>query len=185
MTMKRGLALVLCLLLLAPVVSAEVSGVNKNLDIEGTPIAAISTPSQSSDGVEFEITVTLDENAANNGTSVSWIWQVCLNSGVCHAPVPEDLASSDGGESWVTKMTPANDHSYVNYRITLEYSNGNSSTYPETGWGGKVWSDCWVAGLESGGDGCDDDSDGLPGLTTIATISVLGMMAIAVRRLNN
>ena len=181
--MKRGLALVLCALLLVPAVMASEGGVNKDLDIEGTSISAISTPSESTDGVEFDITVTLDQDAANNGTSVSWTWQVCLNSGVCLAPVPEGLTSSDGGTTWVTTMTPVEDHSYVNYRITLEYADGNSSIYPEAGWGGKVWSDCWVDGEESGGDACE--GDGLPGFTMLATVSVLGMMAIAVRRLNN
>ena len=183
-TMKRGIALALCALLLFPVVSASEGGVNKDLDIEGTSISAISTPSESTDGVEFDITVTLDQDAASNGTNVSWIWQVCLNSGVCLAPVPENLASSDGGTTWTTTMTPVEDHSYVNYRIILEYADGNSSTYPETGWGGKVWSDCWVAGEESGGTDCDG-SGSLPGFTMLATVSVLGMMAIAVRRMDN
>jgi len=182
-TMKKGLALSLCALLLIPVAMAGGGGVNKDLDIEGTSISAISTPSVSSDGVEFDITVTLDQDVANNGTNVSWTWQVCLNNGVCLAPVPEDLTSSDGGTTWATTMTPVDDHSYVNYRITLEYTDGNTTTYPESGWGGKVWSDCWVAGEESGGDACD--SGGLPGFTMLATVSVLGMMAIAVRRLNN
>lgn len=184
MTMKRGLALVLCALLLVPAVMASEGGVNKDLDIEGTSISAISTPTASSSGVEFDITVTLDQDAANNGTNVSWTWQVCLNSGVCLAPVPEDLASSDGGTTWVTTMTPVEDHSYVNYRITLEYADGNSSVYPESGWGGKVWSDCWVEGDTSGGLACDD-SGGLPGFTILATVSALGMMAIAARRMDN
>jgi hypothetical protein len=81
-------------------------------------------------------------------------------------------------------MTPVEDHSYVNYRITLGYADGNSSTYPESGWGGKVWSDCWVAGNTSGGSACDGGG-GLPGFTLLATVSVLGMMAIAVRRMDN
>jgi len=180
--MKKGLALALCALLLVPVVMASEGGVNKDLDIEGTQISAINTPSVSSDGEEFDITVTLDQE--NNVTGVSWTWQVCLNSGVCLAPVPENLASSDGGTTWTTTMTPVEDHSYVNYRIILEYADGNSSTYPETGWGGKVWSDCWVAGEESGGTDCDG-SGSLPGFTMLATVSVLGMMAIAVRRMDN
>lgn len=182
--MKRGLSLALCVLLLIPVVSASEGGVNKDLDIEGTSISAISTPSESTDGVEFDITVTLDQDAASNGTNVSWTWQVCLNSGVCLAPVPENLTSSDGGTTWVTTMTPFEDHSYVNYRITLEYADGNSSIYPDAGWGGKVWSDCWIDGEDSGGTACDD-SGGLPGFTMLATVSVLGMMAIAVRRMDN
>jgi len=183
-TMKRGIALALCALLLFPAVSASEGGVNQDLDIEGTSISAISTPSESSDGVEFDITVTLDQDAANNGTNVSWTWQVCLNSGVCLAPVPEELTSNDGGTTWITTMTPVEDHSYVNYRITLEYADGNSSVYPEAGWGGKVWSDCWVAGNTSGGSACEDGG-GLPGFTMLATVSVLGMMAIAVRRMDN
>jgi hypothetical protein len=181
-TMKRGLALALCALLLVPAVMASEGGENKDLDIEGTQISAIDTPSESSDGEQFDITVTL--NQENNVTSVSWTWQVCLNSGVCLAPVPEDLTSSDEGTTWVTSMTPVEDHSYVNYRITLNQEDGNSTTYPESGWGGKVWSDCWIAGDTSGGDGCGDDGGflGLPGFTLLTSVTMMGLVAIVIRR---
>ncbi|HJL60149.1 MAG TPA: hypothetical protein QF621_07335, partial [Candidatus Thalassarchaeaceae archaeon] len=92
--------------------------------------------------------------------------------------------SSDEGTTWVTSMTPVEDHSYVNYRITLNQEDGNSTTYPESGWGGKVWSDCWVAGDTSGGDGCGDDGGflGLPGFTMLASVTMMGLVAIVIRR---
>jgi hypothetical protein len=181
-TMKRGFALALCALLLIPTVLASDGGENKDLDIEGTLISAINTPSVSSDGEEFDITVTL--NQENNVTGVSWTWQICINSGVCLAPVPENMTSSDGGTTWTTSMTPVDDHSYVNYKITLNYEDGNSTTYPENSWGGKVWSDCWVAGDTSGGDACDTDGGflGLPGFTLLASVAIIGLVAIMIRR---
>ena len=178
-TMKRGYALVVCLILLIPLASAGDGGINKEVDIEGTPISGIETPSTSIDGEAFDITVTL--NQENNVTGVSWTWQICLNTGVCLAPVDENMTSSDGGNTWTTSMTPVEEHSYVNYRITLDHNDGNSTSYPESGWGGKVWSDCWASGGESGGEGCEDGGI-LPGFTMLASVAMIGLVAIVTRR---
>ena len=60
-SMKRGLVIALCAILLLPLASASEGGENKDLDVEGTQISAINTPSVSSDGEEFDITVTLNQ----------------------------------------------------------------------------------------------------------------------------
>ena len=176
--MRKVIVLLLCLIFIIPPVSASDGGENKEFDIEGTQISAIDIPSTSTDGENFIITLTLNEE--NNVTNVAWTWQICLNSGVCLAPTPEDLTSSDDGKTWTTSMTPVDDHSYINFRITLDFEDGNSTTYPESGWGGKVWSDCWISGDETGGDGCNSEGGflGLPGFTAIVAITVLGVVAI-------
>lgn len=187
--MKRGLALLICSLLVIPLVSASEGGVNKEMDLTDTPIASISTPPVISSGAEFEIAVTLEQAAVDNGTTVSWDWQVCLNSGVCLAPVPVNMTSGDDGFTWTTSMTPVEEQSYINYRISLHWQDGNKTSYPSSGFGGKVWSDCWVAGEDSGGDACpesNDDSsgfsDGLPGFTLPLVFASLSLMALAVGR---
>ena len=180
--MRRVLALSLCALLLIPLASAGESGVNKEMDLTGTAITIITTPDTSSDGVDFPITVTLDDEAASNGTTVSWTWQVCINTGVCLTPVPEDLSGSSDGKEWMAKMTPVDDHSYVNYKITLNYDDGNSSTYPTSGFGGKVWSDCWVDGKVTGGDGCPDEGGILPAIGIAGALLALSLAATIIRR---
>lgn len=179
--MRRGLAILLCALLLVPLASAGEGGVNKEMDLSGTPISSISTSDVLRSGEDFAITVTLEQAAVDNGTAVSWDWQICLNSGVCLAPVPVNMTSDDGGVTWVTTMQPVEEQSYINYRITLHWEEGGETTYPESGFGGKVWSDCWVAGEDSGGEGCPEES-GLPGFTLPLTVLAFGLMAVIINR---
>ncbi len=182
-TMRRVLAFALCALLLLPLASASEAGINKVIDLSGTPIAAIDTPSVSHDGDVFDITITLTDEAASNGTTVAWTWQVCINTGICLTPVPENLSGSTDGIQWTGAMTPVDEHSYVNYKVTLSFANGNSSNYPETGFGGKIWSDCWVAGEETGGGGCSTGDGGvLPAIGLVGVLSALGLGAAVIRR---
>ncbi len=182
-TMRRVLAFALCALLLLPLASASEAGINKVIDLSGTPIATIDTPSISHDGDVFGITITLTEEAASLGTSVAWTWVGCINTGICVTPVSESLCGSNGGRQWACVMTPVDEHSYVNYKVTLSFANGNSSNYPETGFGGKIWSDCWVAGEETGGGGCSTGDGGvLPAIGLVGVLSALGLGAAVIRR---
>ena len=177
--MRGGLVLLICAIMMTPLVSAGEGGVNKEMDVSGTPISSISTPDVLSSGEDFSITVVLAQDAVDNGTTVSWDWQVCLNSGVCLAPVPVNMTSADGGVTWTTSMTPVDEQSYINYRITLHWEGGDNTTYPSSGFGGKVWSDCWVAGEETGGDACPKSDDSLIGFTlplTLLTVSVAALV---------
>jgi hypothetical protein len=187
-TMKRGLALVLCALFFLPIVGAVEPGVNKVMDLEGTPITSITTPEIFSGSEDFQIAVALEEAAASNGTTVSWDWQVCINSGVCYAPVPVDLTSADGGVTWTTSVEPIEEQAYINYRIILHFEDNNSSTYPSQGFGAKVWSDCWISGNDSGGDGCnkiqetsEDMTSPLPGFAVLSTLAIVGVVALVLR----
>ncbi len=182
--MKRFLVVGLTLILLAPYASAGEAGENQTIDVTGTPIDAIVTPDASSDGEDFTVEVTLGEDATGNGTTVHWTVQMCSNDGTCDPPIDLDMTNSDA--KWSGTIEPINDHSYVNYDVILKYTDGDSETFPESGFvnGGKVWSDCWVAGSESGGDGCDDDDRGFLGLPAPALIvtALVGFSAALVAK---
>ena len=180
--MKRQLlALVLSLSLCLPfAAAAENAGENRTIDTEGTPIDSIITPEVSTDGVDFTISLTLSSEAAGNGTTVEWTIQQCINSGVCNPP--ETIAMNGTGENWTGKVTPVDTHSYINYDIVLTYANGEDETFPEEGFveGGKVWSDCWVSGSDSGGNNCPETvllpAEPVPAPALLATI-VVGLSA--------
>ena len=178
--MRAMATIAVIVLLLAPAASASEGGVNEEMDLSGTPISEIQSPSVTSDGEEFEVAIFLDDEASGNGTTVTWVWQVCLNSGVCLQPTPETADYLPDG-SWRASMVPVDDHSYVNYRVILNWQDGNETTYPESGFGAKIWSDCWVSGNDSGGSGCGGEGN-LPGFTLIFSAAALSVGALMVRR---
>ena len=85
--MRRLLVLTLALSLCLPfAAAADNAGINSTIDIEGTPIDSIGVPNVSTDGVGFTINLDLSSEATENGTTVEWTVQQCLNSGVCNPP---------------------------------------------------------------------------------------------------
>lgn len=180
--MKRCLTIVLVLLFLAPFASAEDAGQNHTIDVTDTPIDTIVSPEVSSDGEDFTIEVSLGDTAAGNSTTVHWTVQMCSNDGTCDPPISLDMTNNDG--KWSGTVSPINDHSYVNYDIILKYSDGESETFPESGFvnGGKVWSDCWVSGSESGGDYCDDGDSGLLPAPALMVTTLVGFSAALVAK---
>ena len=180
--MRRLLALALALSLCLPfAAAAENAGENRTIDIEGTPIDSILTPNVSTDGVNFTITLTLSDDATENGTTVEWTVQQCINSGVCNPPETITM-EMQGNNTWGSAVTPVETHSYINYDIVLTYANGGDETFPEDGFveGGKVWSDCWVSGADSGGNNCPETvvlpPEPVPAPALLATI-VVGLSA--------
>ena len=171
--MRRVFVLALALSLCLPFAMAgEDSGVNRTIDIGGTPIDSIVVPEVSTDGVGFTITLVLSNESAENGTTVEWTVQQCINSGVCNPP--ETIAMNGSGANWTSTITPVETHSYINYDIVLTYAEGEDETFPEGGFaeGGKVWSDCWASGGDVGGDGCLapnpwNDDGGEPGQVSL------------------
>jgi len=179
--MRRLFVLALALSLCLPYAMAGGdSGINRTIDVAGTPIDSIVVPEVSTDGVEFTINLVLSSQAAENGTTVEWTVQQCINSGVCNPP--EKIAMNGSGENWTSTITPVDTHSYINYDIVLTYSDGEDEKFPEGGFaeGGKIWSDCWVSGEDSGGNNCpvimDSGYEPLPAPALIATI-VVGLSA--------
>jgi len=174
-------AVLLVACLLVPFASAD-PGVNTEVDTAGTPIASITTPQVSSDGVDFTIEVVLTEEAAGNGTIVFWEVQQCINTGVCYPPEMLEMTKNDG--VWSYTLVPVPTHTYINYEIDLNYSDNTSEVFPVGGFivGGKVWSDCWVSGTESGGD-CGGVVEGrIPGPGLLIVAGGLALAAVIARR---
>ncbi len=171
-SMRAFAVLLVCLILVVPINCAGESGVNEGTSLEGTSIQDIAYPSEASAGEVFGLTVMLSDEASTNGTTVSWITQICVNSGVCYAPVNNSMTLDEEGGSWEGTIIPDETVTYVNWRIEMNWEDGNTTGVPETGFGWKVWSDCW---FDSGSWGGSDqecinesssqgDSEESPGL---------------------
>ena len=160
---------------------ASQGGVNEETSVEGTGVEVVLHPSDASAGDVFEVTVGLDEESANNVTSVSWVTQVCINSGVCHPPETHSMSEYSGSE-WRGTIVPEDTVTYVNWNIEIQWNNGNTTKVPETGFGWKVWSDCWYDNGTWGGDSteCQEEDTGfIPGFVTplaMASISIAALM---------
>ncbi len=134
-------------------VSAE-GGVNQQIDLSETPLKSVTVDEISRDKQLFTIRIELNETAKQNGTSVNWTYQICTNDLVCFAP--EDGVIEKNGNEWVGTVMPLDDHTYINYIVILNWTEGAGQRYPATGFGGKVWSSCWNDGVTWGGQDCPD-----------------------------
>ena len=192
--MQRLLAFTLvCLLATAVIASPNYkSGENEEAKIEGTDITGLEYPETSHSLDIFPIVIALSEAAAANGTTVTWVTQICVNSGVCYAPEVIDLISEDDGDTWVGEVMVNDTATYINWRIDLKFPEGDTERVPEEGWGWKVWSDCWFDGEIWGGENqeCVDENqpqpdDGglfLPNIGIVASIAGITMAALIARR---
>ena len=185
--MRRVLVLSVVLSMCLPfAIAADDPGVNRTIDVEGTPIVSITAPEISTDGVDFVINVTLNSAATENGTTVEWTVQQCINSGVCNPPEKFGMSGTDA--NWTGTITPVETHSYVNYDVILTYPTGEDEKFPEGGFseGGKVWSDCWVSGEDSGGNNCPETvvlpEEKLPAPALLTTIAVGLTAALIAKR---
>ena len=187
--MRRLLALTLALSLCLPfAIAGDNAGENRTIEVEGTPIDSIETPDISTDGVNFTIWVDLSDQSNENGTTVEWTVQQCINSGVCNPPERISMNLVEDQEKWTSTITPVDTHTYINFDIVLTYADGEDEKFPEGGFseGGKVWSDCWVSGEESGGNNCPGmtvlPDDPLPAPALVSTILVGLSAALIAKR---
>ena len=184
----------LCLMLSATtgVHAGEAVGgedVNPEDDVPFTVVER-TTPSQ--DSTPWALSVTLDQDAVDNGTSLEITTQICLNNGVCDPPVKQSVEVSDDGSTFSTELEPPADHSYVNWRIKATYPDDSTENFPNGDWY-KTWSSCYYqdgsyGGVHADGNGCNvpgsGESEGfLPaaGLMT-ALIAMSGAAVITVAR---
>ena len=153
---------VLLSILLALCFSSTVSaagGVDVEPDLEFSPISNISHSKEVADESTWSISISLEESAANNNTSVRILKQMCTNEGVCYAPEWVDAEPSFDNQTWSTSWVTIDDHAYVNWRVALDYDDGESEEYPPGGYA-KAWSSCWydIDSDEWGGKDCSDGS---------------------------
>ena len=156
-------------------------GVNIDPDVEDTIFSEITHTEITTDLGDWEISLTLNDDAYNNNTSFELITQICNNDGVCLPPTNADLSSEDN-KTFTSAVTTIEDHTYVNWRIKATYADNNDSTemFPSSGFY-KTWSDCWLNDGEWGGDGCPsedaDDDSFLPAIGVVMTAGAIMLAA--------
>jgi hypothetical protein len=192
--MRTGLTFLLSTVLLTSMVSSALAGsTDAGEDInpdESVPFSVAERTTPSQDGATWTLSVALDDEAHNNGTTLAITTQICLNSGVCDPPVTQDITLSDDDKTYAVELTPPSDHSYVNWRVKATYTDDTTETFPSGDWY-KTWSSCYYnegtyEGVHASGDGCDVPASGesegfLPFLGVGIVVVSLGL-AVAVRR---
>tara|TARA_B100000900_G_scaffold38827_1_gene29164 strand:- start:592 stop:1224 length:633 start_codon:yes stop_codon:yes gene_type:complete len=184
--MKQSVTLLMAFALMITTAFAAQAGeatggedVNPDGDVPFT-VQERTTPSQ--DGETWTLSVVMNQEAIDNGTTFAITTQICLNSGVCDPPVMQEVTVSDDGSTHTAELTPPEDHSYVNWRVKATYSDDSSETYPEGDWY-KTWSTCYYddgsyGGVHAQSNGCDVPGSGeregiLPSAGVVLTLTAL------------
>ena len=157
------------------------SGVNESTSVEGTEIAYINHASLVQGGGVYDMYVTV--NPGSNVTSVQWITQICINTGVCYPPEMNDMVPVDN-DSYTATVDVNETASYINWKYILHSEDGSEASVPDTGFGWKVWSDCWWDNGTGGGSttDCQEEAGGLPGFAAPAAVAAIAMAAVMARR---
>ena len=183
--MRRALVILTALMLLSLPLSSGAgnSGEDRLPDTESTPFSLASATSPSVDGELWELSFSLDQGYVDNNTGVEVISQICTNDGVCDPPVPQTLENNGG--IYTTSLTPPEDHTYVNFRITLIDEDGNEEYFPSSSWY-TTWSTCYYDGGEWGGEDSSEEGckNGLPKWAIIAGVSGVAVIALVYSRRN-
>jgi hypothetical protein len=179
--MRRLVAVLLVSMLAVSFSTVAESGVNKSTNLEGTGIASSQYADVIHENGQFDMSLTLDEGT--NVTSLQWITQICINSGVCYPPETNDMDSEDG-VTYSATVDVNDTATYINWKFVLYSEDGFESTVPETGFGWKVWSDCWWDNMTWGGPStdCQEEDEGLPGFAATIAAAAIAMAALMIRR---
>ncbi len=168
---------------MASTAAASQGGVNEEASIEGTGVESVLHPSVASAGEIFEVSVWLDEESESNVSTVTWVTQVCINSGICYSP--ETHSMTGDGDVWEGAIVPEETVTYVNWKIEIQWEDGNTTSIPENGFGWKVWSDCWYDNGIWGGESteCHEaDSSFMPGFASPLAIASISLATLIIRR---
>ena len=183
--MRQLLVLLTVAMLALSVSGAGESGVNQTTSTEGTGIDSLSYADIVRENTEFEITVTLDSD--HDITKIEWVTQVCINTGICWPPQTQELVDTGDGQTFTGSITVDGYATYANWRFDITRSDDSSESVPESGFGWKVWSDCWYDNETWGGPSTDcqgEEGAGslLPGFAAPAAAAAIGMAALMARR---
>jgi len=182
--MRQLLVLLTVAMLAFSVSGAGEGGVNESISTEGTGIASLSYADMVRENTDFEISVTLDEG--NDINKIEWITQVCINTGICWPPQKTELIDSGDGLTFTGSVLIDDYATYANWRFDITRNDDSTETVPDSGFGWKVWSDCWVDNGTLGGPSTDcheNDDDGfLPGFAAPIAAAGLAMAALMARR---
>jgi len=184
-------------------VNAAESGVNELTQTDDTAITSISHDPFVSNSEPFSISVTV--NGSSNISSVLWISQACINSGVCYSPQTHEMTNESGqlenGDS--SKLlfskrdfdvdaqfeSPDDYVSYLNWKFVLISNDGHEENVPESGFGWKLWSNCWYDNSTWGGNSshCQEkqqaeETPRIPNIAAPMTLVSVAMAALVSRR---
>lgn len=185
-TMKQGMAILVVLgLTMISAFAAQAGEATGGEDVnpgDDAPFTVEERTTPSQDGETWTLSLVMDQDALDNGTTFAITSQICLNNGVCDPPVNQDVTVSDDGSTYTTDLTPPADHSYVNWRVKATYSDDSSENFPQNDWY-KTWSSCYYddgnyGGVHAEGDGCkvpgSGESEGfLPSIGVVLTLTAL------------
>ena len=190
--MRARISLIIISIIISATTVAAVSdgGVNKSVDdLAETGINSVNSPSIFSQEEDFVISVNLNESS--DAVKIYVTTQICVNSGLCYPPEQIEMETEDN-VTWTSTVSPMADQTYVNWNLVLENASENQTKIPETGFGWKVWSDCWNDGdgwggeAYEGGGSCNEnnteDTGSLPTVGFAGVISILVMAAIIRQR---
>ena len=181
--MHKLLALVMVTILSSNVVASD-GGINEETSLNETDFQSMEYNKIVYAEQEFTISLTLN-NGTTNLSHINWITQVCINSGVCYPPKTIQMNTSDN-ETWTASVIVDQDATYLNWRIDQVDNNETVVRIPESGFGWKIWSDCWYDGEEWGGNdtSCmtEDKDDSLPGFIFSLTLSAMIIAGLIVQR---
>ena len=179
--MRRLVAVLLVSILAVSFSAVAESGVNESTVFDGTGIASSQYADVIHENGQFDMSLTLDDGT--NVTSMQWITQICINSGVCYPPETNDMGSEDG-VTYSATVDVNDTATYINWKFVLHSEDGSESTVPDTGFGWKVWSDCWWDNGSWGGSSndCQEEDEGLPGFASPVAAAAIAMAALMARR---
>ena len=180
--MHKLLALVLAALLASNVIASD-GGINEEANLDGTDIESMEYNSIVYANQEFTISLTL-KNEITNLSHINWITQVCINSGVCYPPKTIQMNTLDN-ETWTAAVIVDQEATYLNWRIDQVDNNDSVTRVPETGFGWKIWSDCWYDGEDWGENDTScmtEDDESLPGFILSVALSSIIIAALIVQR---
>ena len=179
--MRRLVAVLLVSMLAVSFSAVAESGDNESTAFDGTGIASSQYADVIHENGQFDMSLTLDEGI--NVTSLQWITQICINSGVCYPPETNDMGSEDG-VTYSATVDVNDTATYINWKFVLHSEDGSESTVPDTGFGWKVWSDCWWDTGSWGGSSndCQEEDEGLPGFASPVAAAAIAMAALMARR---
>jgi len=182
--MRRVVAMIVISIFVSSYSAAAEGGVNESTSLEGTDLDGHSYHYEVISGEPFEVTVSVKEESAGNVTAVSWITQECVNSGVCYPPETREMASNSDGD-WSGTIVPEETVTYVNWKIEVSWEDGNTTSVPESGFGWKVWSDCWYDNGTWGGksNSCQEgELSTIPGFSISIVVVSAATAALVARR---
>ena len=138
-------------LLSFPVLADEASkptGASLVLEVDSNVVSSITHSTDLSyDETPWSVEIVLTPDATSNNTTVMLNPLVCDITGFCYPPSDSQswvvMSSNDNGSVWTSTITPPMDHDYIEYAISTEFKDDDTTQrMPSVGYGGKVWAQC-------------------------------------------